>query len=530
MEKKEIQLALASALKQAVENIEKLRKAELAGEEKLRQKELKKAVAAPTMPGRGDSAPTAAHGTGDPANPGPLEILQHAEKSMTKNVLPGGSDMTNAGATVPGMMANAEKPEVCPECKEDAEKKKLCKKCSEKKLSKAYDTEPQMPMGWVSSTGKTPTRTVESVESKEPVSIMSGKVGNRLVGASLPAKEGQQAPQTQLFSPSALSGKFDPSGDVSSWLHGKPQSNPAASASMESGEAVKTYRGLQNPSSGPEGDKAKQALLTRDYNKETGKTGPSTLASIHARVKQNRTMTNEEWAGDRDRAGKNIALPFEEEDRLKGQKNLATKAKDISSDIREKRKDQKILAEKKSRELKLSEELININGTHQKDGSDKQERYETPNKQGEKAILPGDKDSKDAGGDDHKVRKGLPGAGKKVAKSAEKMEKVTPPGVSEETMHKLKDQYGHDEAGKEKAYATAWKISKEKKGLEKTTDQYANIKRGIGGDKNGSGAKPITASGKMSKQTMAPIPPIAPPPVPGEVGGLPVPPKVPGLK
>lgn len=478
MEKKEVKLALANALKQAVENIENLRKAELAGKEKLEQKELKKAVAAPTMPGRGDNSPTAAQGSGTTA------IFQHSEKKVEKSIgaLPS-SEAGNAATTVLGMMANTEEP-TSGECKV-CEKGKLCKKCSEKKLSKAYDTEPQMPMGWVSSTGKTPTRTVESVESKEPVSIMSGKVGNRLVGASLPAKEGQQAPHTQLFSPSALSGKFDPSGDVSSWLHGKPQSNPAASASMESGEAVKTYRGLQNPSSGPEDDKAKQALLTRDYNKETGKTGPSTLASIHARVKQNRTMTNEEWAGDRDRAGKNIALPFEEEDRLKGQKNLATKAKDISSDIREKRKDQKILAEKKSRELKLSEELININGTHQKDGSDKQERYETPNKQGEKAILPGDKDPKDAGGDDHKVRKGIPGAGKKVAKSAEKAD------------------------------------------LEKTAlTEIGKLKRAIGGDANGSRKDQLTASGKMPEsmtgQAAVLKPPAAPEvsKVPGAVGEL----------
>ena len=35
--------------------------------------------------------------------------------------------------------------------------------------------------------------------------------------------------------------------------------------------------------------------------------------------------------------------------------------------------------------------------------------------------------------------------------------KVTPPG-EEKLVHKLKDEYGHDKAGKEKAYATAWAI------------------------------------------------------------------------
>lgn len=36
--------------------------------------------------------------------------------------------------------------------------------------------------------------------------------------------------------------------------------------------------------------------------------------------------------------------------------------------------------------------------------------------------------------------------------------KKTPPDISEKTMHKLKDEYGHDKKGKEKAYATAWSI------------------------------------------------------------------------
>lgn len=49
-----------------------------------------------------------------------------------------------------------------------------------------------------------------------------------------------------------------------------------------------------------------------------------------------------------------------------------------------------------------------------------------------------------------------------LPKSEEKLDKVTPPDVSEKTMYKLKDEYGHDKAGKAKAFATAWKIHDEK--------------------------------------------------------------------
>lgn len=53
---------------------------------------------------------------------------------------------------------------------------------------------------------------------------------------------------------------------------------------------------------------------------------------------------------------------------------------------------------------------------------------------------------------------------KKKSKSIKKeeMDKVTPPDVSEAVVHKLKDEYGHDKAGKEKAFATAWKIHNDK--------------------------------------------------------------------
>jgi hypothetical protein len=45
-----------------------------------------------------------------------------------------------------------------------------------------------------------------------------------------------------------------------------------------------------------------------------------------------------------------------------------------------------------------------------------------------------------------------------------KLAKVTPPGISEELMHKLKAEYGGD---KSKAYATAWAIHNHNKKLKK---------------------------------------------------------------
>jgi hypothetical protein len=59
--------------------------------------------------------------------------------------------------------------------------------------------------------------------------------------------------------------------------------------------------------------------------------------------------------------------------------------------------------------------------------------------------------------------------------SSMEKEAVTPPGISEELMHKLKSEYPGD---KEKAYATAWKIHNEKKSALKTIasalDKVAN--------------------------------------------------------
>lgn len=57
----------------------------------------------------------------------------------------------------------------------------------------------------------------------------------------------------------------------------------------------------------------------------------------------------------------------------------------------------------------------------------------------------------------------------KVEKS--ELSKVTPPDVSEKVVHKLKDEYGHDKAGKAKAFATAWKIHNEKR-LNKGTKPF----------------------------------------------------------
>jgi transposase-like protein len=48
------------------------------------------------------------------------------------------------------------------------------------------------------------------------------------------------------------------------------------------------------------------------------------------------------------------------------------------------------------------------------------------------------------------------------SESTPELEKVTPPDVSEKVVHKLKDEYGHDKAGKAKAFATAWKIHNQK--------------------------------------------------------------------
>lgn len=61
-----------------------------------------------------------------------------------------------------------------------------------------------------------------------------------------------------------------------------------------------------------------------------------------------------------------------------------------------------------------------------------------------------------------------PPAPSSATKSEDELSKVTPPNISEETMHKLKAQYPGE---KDKAYATAWKISKEKKDTKKSEDE-----------------------------------------------------------
>src|ERR1700690_968357 len=55
---------------------------------------------------------------------------------------------------------------------------------------------------------------------------------------------------------------------------------------------------------------------------------------------------------------------------------------------------------------------------------------------------------------------------------SEALAKKTPPDISEKTMHKLKDEYGHDEKGKEKAYGTAWSIEDRLK-KEQMAPRYA---------------------------------------------------------
>jgi hypothetical protein len=50
-------------------------------------------------------------------------------------------------------------------------------------------------------------------------------------------------------------------------------------------------------------------------------------------------------------------------------------------------------------------------------------------------------------------------------------EAVTPPGISEKLMHKLKDEYPGD---KEKAYATAWSIHNKQTALKKAAFEFAN--------------------------------------------------------
>jgi hypothetical protein len=63
---------------------------------------------------------------------------------------------------------------------------------------------------------------------------------------------------------------------------------------------------------------------------------------------------------------------------------------------------------------------------------------------------------------------------------SDKLVKKTPPDISEKTMHKLKDEYGHDEKGKEKAYATAWSIENKMK-KEEMAPKYSE-KAGISTD------------------------------------------------
>jgi hypothetical protein len=85
------------------------------------------------------------------------------------------------------------------------------------------------------------------------------------------------------------------------------------------------------------------------------------------------------------------------------------------------------------------------------------------------------------------------GCGGIMAKSVANMAKVTPPDIGEKTMHDLKDEYGHDKAGKEKAYATAWSIhnqNQKSKKLEKAATTVESARQAVGV----AGAMPKAAS------------------------------------
>lgn len=83
-------------------------------------------------------------------------------------------------------------------------------------------------------------------------------------------------------------------------------------------------------------------------------------------------------------------------------------------------------------------------------------------------------------------------------KALEPLKKTTPPGVSEELMHKLKREYGGD---KEKAYATAWKIHNEQK--SKRLNKNAVEGYGASSAMSGSGVPGLQQTGVgMNKNAM----------------------------
>jgi hypothetical protein len=84
--------------------------------------------------------------------------------------------------------------------------------------------------------------------------------------------------------------------------------------------------------------------------------------------------------------------------------------------------------------------------------------------------------------------------------------KKTPEGISEKTMHKLKDEYGHDKEGKSKAYATANAIANgtvNHKAEMKTTPHLDDVKPGLA--KMGM---PTSSAAALAPKKPAPTTPI----------------------
>jgi hypothetical protein len=72
----------------------------------------------------------------------------------------------------------------------------------------------------------------------------------------------------------------------------------------------------------------------------------------------------------------------------------------------------------------------------------------------------------------------------RALEKGEILSKKSPPDVSEAMIHKLKDEYGHDQEGKEKAFATAWKIHNRKKGKKANKSELPMAKAGMPGMRN----------------------------------------------
>lgn len=100
------------------------------------------------------------------------------------------------------------------------------------------------------------------------------------------------------------------------------------------------------------------------------------------------------------------------------------------------------------------------------------------------------------------------------------LSKKSPPGM-EDTVHKLKDEYGHDKEGKEKAFATAWAIKNgtvnhKKSEVEvnmKTTPHLSDAKPGLA-----KAAMPSSSAAALAPKPAAPATPVSQ--VNRELGGF----------